>query len=911
MQHMPMRVKRACWITFVVLVLAAAAPAHLSATDLEQQIISAITCGDDNNLTSATETYSSHTRLTTLSYDTFDRLTGMTDGFGKSVGYEYDANGNRTRLIDADGASTRYSYDALNRISEVTLPSAGTATYSFDRSSLPSSVVYPNGTRADYSFDQASRLTLLENSTGSTVISSYQYTYDLNSNRLSQVELNGGASETTTYGYDDADRLTEVVYPDRTITYTLDAVGNRMNEVDSAGGGKTYSYDLRYRLQSVIDELDPTRSIYYTWDDNGNTTSRTRNGVTTDLRYDVRNQLLEVDHEGSQLARYSYDYRGLRVVKHSLGGQLRYVYDDSSVLHQTNALGETVAKYDYGADALLSVDHFSEGRSFYLFDGLGSVANLVDDSGSIQARYKYDAWGNIRSSDSNRWNPFGFTGHEWDEETGLYYAKARFYDPEIGRFLTEDAFEGDPRSPPSLHRYLYANANPTVFIDPDGNIAILKDFQKWLRRGKEDCFEVADEYKNTDFAETAVGNVVGRQVGGILGAFAGCISVLDGLVGIANAATNVVVMSVAPDSELSNQAAGEFDETWDSLTQAYNLIKEDPGKVGSMILDKGTATFKGFIEGDPRAVAEVTSIATEIAVEIAAGTMGSKTAVRALGVVEDLGEAVTETAVKATRRITHTADEIKDAGDALGKGSRVAKETAEAAGEATESAGRAVTRNVDEAAATASRQVDEASNTAAKATKQAPSTPKKVEVPKKSRGAELREKYGHLTREQRRDRIKELAGKIDDAPSGGTKRGNQKPFADSAEELVSKHTGVPLNEAGQTIPGSGKGGVRVPDFPVRGPKGSIRHRGSVMEVKASHLKNFGDMSSRSRKQILDMVAYARRLRARAGMVQDPKYRKILENAHVEVFSDLAAPTSGRFFRLIEQGLIKWRPIPRS
>jgi len=148
------------------------------------------------------------------------------------------------------------------------------------------------------------------------------------------------------------------------------------------------------------------------------------------------------------------------------------------------------------------------------------------------------------------------------------------------------------------------------------------------------------------------------------------------------------------------------------------------------------------------------------------------------------------------------------------------------------------------------------------------------------------------------------------APRRGVGRGNQMPFANTAEDLVSTHTGVPLNRAGQTISGSGPGGVRVPDFPVRGPQSSIRLRGAVMEVKASHLKNFGDLSSRSRAQILDAVGYARRLRARSGMVRDPQIRTILENAHVEVFSDLAAPTRGRFYRLVEQGLIKWSPIPR-
>jgi hypothetical protein len=149
-----------------------------------------------------------------------------------------------------------------------------------------------------------------------------------------------------------------------------------------------------------------------------------------------------------------------------------------------------------------------------------------------------------------------------------------------------------------------------------------------------------------------------------------------------------------------------------------------------------------------------------------------------------------------------------------------------------------------------------------------------------------------------------------DAPSRGAGRGNQMVFADEAEEIVSSHTGVLLNRSGQTIPGSGPGGVRIPDLEVRGPNGSVRLRGSVIEIKASRYSNFGDMSARGRAQILDQVAYVRRLRGKASLVNDPGVRALLENAHVEVFSDLVAPTRGRFYRLIQQGLIKWRPIPR-
>jgi RHS repeat-associated protein len=87
------------------------------------------------------------------------------------------------------------------------------------------------------------------------------------------------------------------------------------------------------------------------------------------------------------------------------------------------------------------------------------------------ASYHLDPWGNFRfpqELDSSK-NRFAFTGHIWDEETGLYNAKARYFDPKLGRFLTQDSFLGQIDEPPSLHRYLYANANPTFYIDPTGH----------------------------------------------------------------------------------------------------------------------------------------------------------------------------------------------------------------------------------------------------------------------------------------------------------------------------------------------------------------------------------------------------------------------------------------------------------
>ncbi|RDH44541.1 RHS repeat domain-containing protein [Zooshikella ganghwensis] len=171
---------------------------------------------------------------------------------------------------------------------------------------------------------------------------------------------------------------------------------------------------------------------------------------------------------GSSVGQFLYDARGLRVEKLGNRGLERYTYDEQSVLAQLDSTNQPIAHYDYGPGRLMALTHRDEGTAFYHFDALGSIVNLTTTAGAVQTRTLYDAWGHHRLQEGDSWNRFGFTGHEEDPETGLVYAKARFYDPDVGRFLSMDAWEGDLTLAPSLHKYLYAYGNPLVWVDPDG-----------------------------------------------------------------------------------------------------------------------------------------------------------------------------------------------------------------------------------------------------------------------------------------------------------------------------------------------------------------------------------------------------------------------------------------------------------
>jgi RHS repeat-associated protein len=476
---------------------------------------------ENNNLRTVDETVASGTDppttevlTTTRDYDDLDRLKSETTPLpdapstgprARTVNYTYFQNGTRKTVTDPANLITSYSYDAQNRL-ETATTAAGTTTYKYWPDDLLRDVTYPepNNVKASYSYDKADRLLSVVNSGPAGLVSSFEYqgtdpatgqpvSYDPNGNRLIQVEKNGGLTETTTYSYDDLNRLKTVTYPadasfpqGRKVTYGYDSVGNRTSETttNAATGSpiesKTASFDALNRLARVT-HSDPSQTVAFDYDKNGNQTKKTvgpdtPSPIVTEYRYDVRDKLVEVAQPGgSTPARFQYDFEGRRSLKvgEGLAGDnvRQYVYDQTSLLLEYDAAGSQVAKYEYGSDRLISLFRRDEPRRYFSFDGLRSVTNLTADDGSTVASYHLDAWGQYRrpeelEASKNRW---GFTGYYFDPETSLLFAKARYFDPNLGRFLSQDSFLGNPDEPPSLHRYFYAYANPTRFVDPTGH----------------------------------------------------------------------------------------------------------------------------------------------------------------------------------------------------------------------------------------------------------------------------------------------------------------------------------------------------------------------------------------------------------------------------------------------------------
>ena len=138
------------------------------------------------------------------------------------------------------------------------------------------------------------------------------------------------------------------------------------------------------------------------------------------------------------------------------------------VLTESDAKG--TALYSYGLGRISMADP-RKGQMYYQYDGLGSVRSLTDRKGMTKGLYAYDAFGNPLITASTVDNDFQYTGEQVDDETGLIYLRSRYYDPEIGRFISRDSFPGFDTSTQSLNRYTYVQNNPVRYTDPSGKVA--------------------------------------------------------------------------------------------------------------------------------------------------------------------------------------------------------------------------------------------------------------------------------------------------------------------------------------------------------------------------------------------------------------------------------------------------------
>ena len=431
---------------------------------------------------------------TSFAYNQMEQLVSRTDVSGVSETFEYDLNGNLVRHTDRRGqiasytydprnqpmqvqyadALVEYAFDAVGRLMEVRDSAGGDTVFSYDGRDRLIEVVTENGSVSyDYdvlhrrtsmsyadeivlfSYDAASRLTAVSRGGQNT-----SFEYDALGRRTRLVQSNGAV---TRYGYDARSLLTELSYEDSggaplgEINYAYNAMGHR-----TMVSGSLASVGLPGAVADTSflpgDRLATMGGQTLEYDENGNLLSIDSAAGLTSLTWDARNRLVALVNP-EQSATYRYDGLGRRLAQTSAGEEIRYLYDGDHVVQEQSPQMPKAVLRSLFQDEVLAYDD----ANYPLLDALGSTVAEVSANGAVRGTVAYTPFGVTQEqgelSGSNR-----YTGRQLDA-SGLYYYRARYFAPELKRFISEDPIGlngGD------TNLFAYVGSNPVNYRDPSG-----------------------------------------------------------------------------------------------------------------------------------------------------------------------------------------------------------------------------------------------------------------------------------------------------------------------------------------------------------------------------------------------------------------------------------------------------------
>jgi len=427
----------------------------------------------------------------------------------KILSYNYDELGNRTKTVYPSGTTVNYAYDSLNRAIQITVTSPRLSEpkvfkFSYSKTDDMLQQTYPNGIIASNTFDTTHRL--LTKTIGTAFdpssIDKIDCTYDSGFNKLSRRTRSG----TWNYSYDADKQLTSVFGPNGyslALSYDLDGNRTLATEMKSNVTTKTSSsYDNVNRIQTskIISKTGKKKtkySIKYKHDKNGNLTLKDKAKNKLFFGWNAKEAMTSARLEDGTPVQYNwyFNQRFTLSSKETPAQKTTYLYDVDNIIAKYDKDGTLIQEFIYGLgpDSILCrIDN--PGNILYFHqDDLSSVIALTDDSQTIVASYIYDAFGNILSETGTAENEILFASRWYDKDLKLYYFRARWYDPQTGRFTNEDPLGINDLE---TNLYIYVLNNPINHRDISG----LRDYgadvdwqrsQPWIPHAAADAYQDA------------------------------------------------------------------------------------------------------------------------------------------------------------------------------------------------------------------------------------------------------------------------------------------------------------------------------------------------------------------------------------------------------------------------------------
>jgi RHS repeat-associated protein len=457
----------------------------------------------------------------------FDKLSSMTkqtqkigSGATQNITKLYDAYGRRTRITYPHGRTVDTTYTSLHQVNEIkTDVGSGIVTvadydYLYDMGGVDkrplltkNTLTSSTDTRVDFAYDSIGRVTKKNwlDISASTTLVGFEYTYNLFGNRLTDNHLDR-SQDSETFLYDTAQRLTK--YERGTIGgtpsfyqgYTLDALAN-WSTFNNNGSSES-------RTHNAMNAVTVRGSTSLTYDANGNLTDDGNQKYV----WDELNRLVEVrDSSSNIICDYYYNVENLRVEKHHAGGtKEQFYYSGATVLVETDGSQNKVREYVNGGQYIDEVILVVNGSAYnyYMSDLRYCVTGFIDSSGTVVERARYDGYGKRALLDAtytpiataNVNQSYGYSGIRHDNESGLQYYRARYFDNVLGRFINRDPI--GYKDGMNLYRgYFISNG-----LDPSGLWKITKAFTGKSRGpfAGEVCSEKGDTL--TALAKSITGN---------------------------------------------------------------------------------------------------------------------------------------------------------------------------------------------------------------------------------------------------------------------------------------------------------------------------------------------------------------------------------------------------------------------